>query len=102
MSQFIGAFEVTSKLTGQNLSMRFSTCGTACDAARGHDRHRSFLSMARRMLSDWRTPRCEVPREGWRDLTDREASFVAAGIARAARGKDVRRSTTWRTTMSCA
>jgi len=57
MSQFIGAFEVTSKLSGQIYQCRFSHMWNGIATRHSDTIDTKFLSMAKPMLSAWRTPR---------------------------------------------
>ena len=58
MSQFVGAFEVTSKLTGQALSVPLlAHVERHRHAARGHHRHQVFRGRRRAGRRAWRTRR---------------------------------------------
>jgi len=83
MSQFIGAFEVTSKLTGQTYLCRFSHMWNGIAT-----RHADTIDT--KFFCRWPGPCCrigahrvcKVPRKGWPRPDDREASFVAAEYLR--------------------
>lgn len=83
MSQFIGAFEVTSKLSGHVYDCRFSHIWNAIatrhsdtiDAKFVVDGEGRIVGLAHTALVDFRD-------KTGRDLTDREASFVAAEYLR--------------------
>ena len=83
MSQFIGPFDVTSTLTEQTYQVRFSHLWNAI-ATRHSD------SVDSKFLVDGRTAIVGLAHTGFvqfraragRDLTDREASFVAAEYLR--------------------
>jgi hypothetical protein len=83
MSQFIGAFEVTSKLTGHVFDCRFSHIWNAIatrhsdtiDAKFDVDGVGHIVGLAHTAFVDFRE-------KTGRDLTDREASFVAAEYLR--------------------
>ena len=83
MNQFIGAFEVTSKLSGHVYDCQFSHIWNAVatrhsdtiDAKFVVDGHGHIVGLAHTAFVDFRT-------KTGRDLTDREASFVAAEYLR--------------------
>jgi len=82
MSQFIGAFEVTSKLGGQTYQCRFSHMwnGIATRHADTIDT-KFFVDGEAHVVGLAHTAFVKF-REAGRDLTDREASFVAAEYLR--------------------
>jgi len=79
MSQFVGAYEVVSKLTGHVYDVRFSHIWNAIatrhsdtiDAKFDVDAVGRIVGLAHPAFVDFRS-------KTGRDLTDREASFVAA------------------------
>jgi hypothetical protein len=83
MSQFIGAFEVTSKLSGHIYDCRFSHIWNAVatrhsdtiDAKFVVDGEGRIVGLAHMAFVDFRDKTS-------RDLTDREASFIAAEYLR--------------------
>ena len=83
MSQFIGAFEVTSKLSGETYQCRFSHMwngiatrhGDTIDAKFFVDGQAHVVGLAHTAFVKFRA-------KTERDLTDREASFVAAEYLR--------------------
>src|SRR5437899_11666588 len=79
MSQFIGAFEVTSKLGGQTYQCRFSHMwnGIATRHADTIDT-KFFVDGGAHVVGLAHTPFVKFRERSGRDLTDREASFVAA------------------------
>jgi len=83
MSQFIGAFEVTSKLTGQTYQCRFSHMwnGIATRHADTIDT-KFFVDGAAHVVGLAHTAFVKFRDKAGRDLTDREASFVAAEYLR--------------------
>jgi hypothetical protein len=83
MSQFIGAFEVTSKLTGQTYQCRFSHMwnGIATRHADTIDT-KFFVDGAAHVIGLAHTAFVKFRQKSGRDLTDREASFVAAEYLR--------------------
>jgi hypothetical protein len=83
MSQFIGAFEVTSKLTGQTYLCRFSHMWNAI-ATRHADTidTKFFVDGAAHVVGLAHTAFLKFREKARRDLTDREASFVAAEYLR--------------------
>ena len=83
MSQFIGAFEVTSKLTGQTYPCRFSHMwnGIATRHADTIDT-KFFVDGQALVVGLAHTAFVKFREKTGRDLTDREASFVAAEYLR--------------------
>src|SRR3989454_4724382 len=83
MSQCIGAFEVTSKLTGQTYQCRFSHMwnGIATRHADTIDT-KFFVDGAAHVVGLAHTAFVKFREKTGRDLTDREASFVAAEYLR--------------------
>lgn len=83
MSQFIGAFEVTSKLSGQTYRCRFSHMwnGIATRHADTIDT-KFFVDGQAHVLGLAHTAFVKFHEKSGRDLTDREASFVAAQYLR--------------------
>jgi hypothetical protein len=83
MSQFIGAFEVTSKLSGQTYQCRFSHMwnGIATRHADTIDT-KFFLDGVPHVVGLAHTAFVKFREKAGRDLTDREASFVAAEYLR--------------------
>jgi hypothetical protein len=83
MSQFIGAFEVTSKLTGQTYQCRFSHMwnGIATRHADTIDT-KFFVDGQAHVVGLAHTAFVKFREKIRRDLTDREASFVAAEYLR--------------------
>lgn len=83
MSQFVGAFEVTSKLSGQTYQCRFSHMwnGIATRHADTIDT-KFFVDGEARVVGLAHTAFVKFRDKFRRDLTDREASFVAAEYLR--------------------
>jgi hypothetical protein len=83
MSQFIGAFEVTSKLSGQTYQCRFSHMwnGIATRHADTIDT-KFFVDGQAHVVGLAHTAFVKFRDKARRDLTDREASFVAAEYLR--------------------
>jgi len=83
MHQFIGAFEVTSKLSGHVYDCRFSHIWNAI-ATRHSDTIDSKFEVdgEGRIVGLAHTAFVEFREKAGRDLTDREASFVAAEYLR--------------------
>ena len=83
MSQFIGAFEVTSKLTGQTYQCRFSHMwnGIATRHADTIDT-KFFVDGSAHVVGLAHTAFVKFREKSGRDLTDREASFIAAEYLR--------------------
>ena len=83
MSQFIGAFEVTSKLSGQTYQCRFSHLWNGI-ATRHSDTidTKFFVDGQARVAGLAHTAFVKFREKARRDLTDREASFVAAEYLR--------------------
>jgi hypothetical protein len=83
MSQFIGAFEVTSKLSGQTFQCRFSHMWNGI-ATRHSDTidTKFFVDGEAHVVGLAHTAFVKFREKARRDLTDREASFVAAQYLR--------------------
>jgi len=83
MSQFVGAFEVNSKLSGQNYQCRFSHMwnGIATRHADTIDT-KFFVDGGAHVVGMIHTAFVKFRERAKRDLTDREASFVAAEYLR--------------------
>ena len=83
MSQFIGPFEVTSKLSGQTYQCRFSHMwnGIATRHADTIDT-KFFVDGAAHVVGLAHLAFVKFREKAKRDLTDREASFVAAEYLR--------------------
>jgi hypothetical protein len=83
MSQFVGAFEVTSKLSGQTYQCRFSHMwnGIATRHADTIDT-KFFVNGQAHVVGLAHTAFVKFREKTGRDLTDREASFVAAEYLR--------------------
>jgi hypothetical protein len=83
MSQFIGAFEVASKLSGQTYQCRFSHMwnGIATRHADAIDT-KFFVDGQAHVVGLAHTAFVNFREKTGRDLTDREASFVAAEYLR--------------------
>jgi len=83
MSQFIGAFEVTSKLSGQEFQCRFSHMwnGIATRHADTIDT-KFFVDGEALVVGLAHTAFVKFRERKGRDLTDREASYVAAEYVR--------------------
>ncbi len=83
MSQFVGAFEVTSKLSGQAYQCRFSHMwnGIATRHADTIDT-KFFVDAAAHVVGLAHLAFVKFREKAKRDLTDREASFVAAEYLR--------------------
>ena len=83
MSQFIGAFEVTSKLSGETYQCRFSHMwnGIATRHADTIDT-KFFVDGQAHVIGLAHTAFVKFRAKTERDLTDREASFVAAEYLR--------------------
>ncbi len=83
MSQFIGAFEVTSKLSGQTYQCRFSHMwsGIATRHADTIDT-KFFVDGQAHVVGLAHTAFVKFREKAKRDLTDRECSFVAAEYLR--------------------
>jgi hypothetical protein len=83
MSQFIGAFEVTSKLSGETYQCRFSHMwnGIATRHADTIDT-KFFVDGQAHVVGLAHTAFVKFREKAGRDLTDREASFVAAEYLR--------------------
>jgi len=83
MSQFVGAFEVTSKLSGETYQCRFSHMwnGIATRHADTIDT-KFFVDAAAHVVGLAHLAFVKFREKAKRDLTDREASFVAAEYLR--------------------
>lgn len=83
MSQFVGAFEVTSKLSGQTYQCRFSHMwnGIATRHADTIDT-KFFVDGEAHVVGLAHTAFVKFREKSRRDLTDREASFVSAEYLR--------------------
>ena len=83
MSQFIGAFEVTSKLSGQTFQCRFSHMWNGI-ATRHSDTidTKFFVDGQAHVVGLAHTAFVKFREKARRDLTDREASFIAAEYLR--------------------
>jgi hypothetical protein len=83
MSQFVGPFEVTSKLSGQTYQCRFSHMwnGIATRHADTIDT-KFFVDGQAHVVGLTHTGFVKFRAKAGRDLTDREASFVAAEYLR--------------------
>ena len=83
MSQFIGAFEVASKLSGQTYQCRFSHMwnGIATRHADTIDT-KFFVDGGAHVVGLAHTAFVKFRQRTGRDLTDREASFIAAEYLR--------------------
>jgi len=83
MSQFVGVFEVTSKLGGQVYKCRFSHMWNGV-ATRHSDTidAKFYVDGAARVVGLAHTAFVKFRERRGRDLTDREASFVAAEYLR--------------------
>lgn len=83
MSQFIGAFEVESKLSGKVYQCRFSHMWNGI-ATRHSDTidTKFFVDGEAVVLGLAHTAFVKFREKAWRDLTDREASFIAAEYLR--------------------
>jgi len=83
MSQFVGAFEVASKLSGQTFQCRFSHMwnGIATRHADTIDT-KFFVDGEAHVVGLAHTAFVKFRDKSHRDLTDREASFVAAEYLR--------------------
>lgn len=83
MNQFVGAFEVTSKLSGQTYQCRFSHMWNGV-ATRHSDTidTKFFIDGGAHVIGLAHTAFVKFREKHGRDLTDREASFVAAEYLR--------------------
>jgi hypothetical protein len=83
MHQFIGAFEVTSKLSGHVYSCRFSHIWNAIATRHSDTIDAKFeVDGVGRIVGLAHTAFVEFRLKAGRDLTDREASFLAAEYLR--------------------
>ena len=83
MSQFVGSFEVTSKLSGQTYQCRFSHMWNGI-ATRHSDTidTKFFVDVQAHVVGLAHTAFVKFREKSRRDLTDREASFVSAEYLR--------------------
>ena len=83
MSQFVGAFEVTSKLTGENYQCRFSHMWNGI-ATRHSDTidTQFFVNGEAHVVGLHHTAFVKFRDRAHRDLSDRESSYVAAEYLR--------------------
>ena len=83
MNQFIGAFEVTSKLSGRVYDCRFSHIWNGIATRHSDTIDAKFVVNGEgRIVGLAHTAFVEFRERAGRDLTDREASFVAAEYLR--------------------
>jgi hypothetical protein len=83
MNQFIGPFEVTSKLTGHVYDCRFSHIWNAIATRHSDTIDAKFtVDGTGRIVGLAHTAFVEFRAKNGRDVTDREASFVAAEYLR--------------------
>lgn len=83
MSKFVGPFEVTSTLTGESYHVRFSHLWNAIATRHSDSIDSKFLVDGRATIVGLAHPGfVEFRARMRRDLTDREASFVAAEYLR--------------------
>ncbi len=83
MNQFIGAFEVTSKLSGHVYDCRFSHIWNAIATRHSDTIDAKFVVDGEgRIVGLVHTSFVKFREKAGRDLTDREASFVAAEYLR--------------------
>jgi hypothetical protein len=83
MSQFVGAFEVTSKLSGHLYKVSFSHIWNAIATRHSDTIDAKFVVDGEgRIAGLAHTAFVEFREKAGRDLTDREASFVAAEYLR--------------------
>ena len=83
MSQFIGAFEVTSKLSGHIYDCRFSHIWNAIATRHSDTIDAKFdVDSVGRIVGLAHTAFVDFREKTGRDLTDREASFIAAEYLR--------------------
>jgi len=83
MSQFVGAFDVTSKLSGENFQCRFSHMwnGIATRHADTIDT-KFFVNGEAHVIGLAHTAFVKFRERAARDLTDRESSYIAAEYLR--------------------
>ena len=83
MSQFVGAFDVTSKLSGENFQCRFSHMwnGIATRHADTIDT-KFFVNGEAHVIGLAHTAFVKFRERAGRDLTDRESSYIAAEYLR--------------------
>ena len=83
MSNFVGPFDVTSSLTGESYQVRFSHLWNAIATRHSDSIDSKFLVDGRATIVGLAHPGfVEFRARTGRDLTDREASFVAAEYLR--------------------
>ena len=83
MSDFIGSFDVRSKLTDQTYHCRFSHLWNGIATRHSDTIDCKFFVDGRGVLLGLAHPAfVEFRARAWRDLTDREASFIAAECLR--------------------
>jgi hypothetical protein len=83
MSNFVGPFDVTSSLTGESYQVRFSHLCSAIATRHSDSIDSKFLVDGRATIVGLAHPGfVEFRARTGRDLTDREASFVAAEYLR--------------------
>jgi hypothetical protein len=83
MSEFVSPFEVVSPLTGQNYQVRFSHLGNGIATRHSDTVDTKFLVDGRGAIVGLaHTGFVQFRARAGRDLTDREASFVAAEYLR--------------------
>jgi hypothetical protein len=83
MSTFVGAFEVTSKLTGSTFQCRFSHMWNGIATRHADTIDTKFFVDGRALVLGLAHPAFVKFRERTgRDLTDREASFISAEYLR--------------------
>ena len=83
MSSFVGPFDVTSTLTGETYRVRFSHLWNAIATRHSDSIDAKFLVDGRAMVVGLAHPGfVQFRSRAGRDLTDREASFVAAEYLR--------------------
>ncbi len=83
MSEFIGAFDVPSKMTDVVYKCRFSHCWNACATRHADTMDCKFLVDGKGVIVGLAHPGFVTFRESaGRNLTDREASYIAAEYLR--------------------
>lgn len=93
MSQFVGAFEVTSKLTGKVYQCRFSHMWNGIATRHADTIDTKFFVDGRALVLGLSHKAFVKFRERTgRDLTDREASFIAAEFLSERLGEDDERA----------
>jgi len=89
MSEFVGPFDVVSPLTGQNYQVRFSHLWNGIATRHSDTVDTKFLVDGRATIVGLaHTGFVEFRTRAGRDLTDREASFVAAEYLRERLGQE--------------